>query len=125
MFLGKKLAGISKTELGVIDLQLNRIGMGYMELKKTQAHAPIKWIESENSYVHQFSLYKRMYDYGFYRTKEVMDINEYLHTPADLIDTIMEGLKAGSEARLKSDSDKTPSTTDSAEALVEKILKGK
>lgn len=83
----------------MIDTTLNRIGLGYMEPIKKSPYDPVRWVEEEHQYTHQFSLQRRFYDYGYYRLKEILSLSEYLNMEAYLLDTALKYLRLGADTR--------------------------
>ena len=106
--MGKSIEGLSQTERNIIDLQLNRIGMGYMKERGRKPHDPVSWVEEEHGFMHQFSLQRRADEYGYFRMREVLTLNDYLHMNADLVDVLMDGIRAGAERRLRDEKNKAP-----------------
>ncbi len=106
--MGKNLDGLTRAERNVIDLQLNRIGMGYMEEHGRKPHTPVSWVPEEHHFTHPFSLQRRCDDYGYYRMREVIPLTDYLGMPADIVDTVMSAVRAGADRRLNEEKEKTP-----------------
>lgn len=108
--LPKTLSEHGPTFNRVIDLRLNRVGMGYLSADDRSPHGPVSWVAKEHNYVHPFSLKKRAFDYGFHQLKDLMPLETYLNLPADLLDDLIEGIREGSEMRIE----KTPKTENKA-----------
>ncbi len=106
--MGLNMDALSRAERNVIDLQLNRIGMGYMDLQGRKPHTPVSWVPVEHQYTHPFSLQRRCDDYGYFRMREIIPLVDYLHMPADILDTVMNAVRAGADRRLNEEKTKNP-----------------
>lgn len=83
--------------------------MGYLDPKKSKPGDQIAWNESENAFIHPWSLERRLYNFGYFRQSEVFgDVMKFLEAPADLVDLITTKVAEGASKRAKDDAERTP-----------------
>lgn len=74
--------------------------MGYSTQGDVKPGDSVRWVEEENAYTHEFSLDSVLYRYGYYRLSEHFNgINDYLHTPCDIVDAILLKVSEGANDR--------------------------
>lgn len=78
--------------------------MGYLNPARAKPGDTIAWYKEENSYSHPWALERRLFNYGYYKLGEIFhDVNEYLSTPADLVELIACKVNEGIERRSEDD----------------------
>lgn len=78
--------------------------MGYLNPAKSTPGDAIAWNKEENAYNHPWALERRLFNYGYYKLGEIFhDVNEYLSTPADLVELIANKVNEGIERRSEDD----------------------
>lgn len=106
--------------------------MGYSTQGNVKPGDSVRWVEEENAYTHEFSLDAVLYRYGYFRLSEHFNgINDYLHTPCDIVDAILlkvsEGANDRSEADKRAAKKLTPEQQEQAamEAELKRMSQGK
>lgn len=107
--------------------------MGYTDPSNTQPGDAVRWVEEENAFQHEFSLDSVLYKYGYYRLSEHFNgVNDYLHTPCDIVDAILLKVAEGANARSAAEKIEqarrmTPEQREQAqmEAELKKLTEGK
>lgn len=76
--------------------------MGYIDPKRHVVGDSIALNPEESSYYHDWSLEKRLYDYGYYKQDQYFpNVMDYLNAPADLIELINLRVTKGREDRFR------------------------
>lgn len=83
---------------------LYSINMGYLNPAKPVPGDSIAWNKEEDNYTHPWALERRLFNFGYYKLSEIFEsVNEYLNTPADLVDLISTKVMEGAERRSMDD----------------------
>lgn len=79
------------------------INMGYEQHDKIRFYQGIRYSQTESGFIHPWSHENTGEQYGFNKLETIIPLDQYLHLPNNVVDSLITGIAKGKKDRAEAD----------------------